>query len=340
MVTGVTEKAWVARLAPYKRPDNRRAVFETAISVIPYLVSWFIVWAALQISFLLAVIAAIPAAGFMLRLFIIQHDCGHYALFSSRATNDWVGRVMGVFTLTPYDYWRHSHALHHASSGNLDKRGFGDIDTLTVEEYLELSPFEQLKYRLYRHPVVLFIIGPAYLFIVRHRMPYGAWKKGRTAWIGILATNLGIVAVYGLMIYLVGLHDFILTQLPIVVIGASLGVWFFYVQHQFDPTHWDRAQDWKREVSALYGSSYYDLPKPLMWMTGYIGIHHVHHLSSNVPFHRLPRIIRDYPELKDIGRLTFWQSLKCIPLALWDESSRRLISFRELGRRTGSHVAA
>ena len=297
---------------------------------------WFAMWALSQVSPILTLLAAIPTAGMMVRLFMIQHDCGHSALFTSRMANNWVGRAAGVLTLTPYDYWRQAHALHHAGSGNLDRRGFGDIDTLTIGEYLALDRLGRLRYRLYRHPLVMFGLGPAYLFILRHRLPFGAMKQGQMPWLSTLATNLAIAAVCGLLIYLVGLPAFLLIQLPVVIIGASIGVWLFYVQHQFERTHWERNPDWKHETAALHGSSYYDLPRPLMWITGNIGIHHLHHLSSRIPFHRLPQVLKDHPELKQIGRLTFWQSLKCVRLTLWDEDGKRLISFRDLGRRLAS----
>ncbi|MDI7863592.1 fatty acid desaturase [Rhizobiaceae bacterium n13] len=325
-------------MMPYKDPDDRRALFEIAATIVPFATAWVAAWALWPVHPLLALLAVFPAAGLMVRLFIIQHDCGHGSMFTSRLANDWVGRAIGVLTLTPYDYWRHSHALHHASSGNLDKRGFGDIDTLTVDEYMALSRSGRLRYRLYRHPLVMFGIGPAYLFIFRHRLPVGAMDKGPVPWVSTLATNAGIAAIYGLLIYAIGLKAFLLVQVPIVVIGASIGVWLFYVQHQFEHAHWERTEEWQRDNAALHGSSFYDLPKPLMWLTGNIGIHHVHHLSSRIPFHRLPQILKDYPELKEIGRLTFWQSLKCVPLTLWDEQSKRLISFREARRRMPAAV--
>ncbi len=297
--------------------------------MVPFIAGWFAVWALLQISIVLALLAAIPVAGFMVRLFMIQHDCGHGGMFTSRLANDWVGRVMGVFTLTPYDYWRHSHALHHAGSGNLDRRGMGDIDTLTIAEYGALGWLGRLRYKLYRHPLVMFGLGPSYLFLLRHRLPFGAFRKGPMPWLSSLGTNFGIAAAAGVLMYLLGITAFLLVHLPIVMIGASIGVWLFYVQHQFDHTHWERSGVWKHETAALHGSSYYDLPKPLMWVTGNIGIHHLHHLSSRIPFHKLPRVLKDHPELSDIGRLSLWESLKCVRLTLWDEEEKRLVSFRE-----------
>ncbi len=326
-------QAWGSRLAPYRAADNRRAIFEIAITLLPFIAAWGVTWALLQVSPWLALLAAIPAAGLMVRLFMIQHDCGHGAMFSSRRINDWVGRAIGVLTLTPYDYWRHAHALHHAGSGNLDRRGMGDIDTLTVGEYRALRWLGRLRYRLYRHPLVMFGIGPAYLFLLRHRLPTGAIKLGRQPWLSALLTNLGIAVISAPMIYFVGLAAFLLVQLPIVAIAASIGVWLFYVQHQFDKTHWERDENWNHETAALHGSSYYDLPRPLMWITGNIGIHHLHHLCARIPFHRLPQVLKDHPELSEVGRVTLWQSLMCVRLTLWDETAKELVSFREARRR-------
>lgn len=323
---------WNLRLTPYIQPDDKRAIFEIAITIIPFVALWVVMWALLQTSFLLVLLAAIPAAGLMVRLFIIQHDCGHGSMLRARRANDWLGRLLGILTLTPYDYWRHTHALHHASSGNLDRRGIGDVDTLTVAEYQALNAWGKLKYRLYRHPLVIFGLGPAYLFILQHRLPIGVMDKGYVPWLSTLATNAGIIIIYAGLIYLVGWTSFLMIQGPLVLMGASIGVWLFYVQHQFDHAHWDRSEEWKRETAALYGSSFYDLPRPLMWITGNIGIHHVHHLASRIPFFRLPQILKDYPELKEIGRLTLVESLQCVRLTLWDEKSRQLVSFRDAGK--------
>ena len=299
-----------------------------------------LMWFALSYSIILTLVLSIPAALMMVRLFIIQHDCGHQSMFTTSKWNDRVGRVLGVITLTPYDYWRRSHAIHHAGSGNLDRRGVGDIDTLTVEEYLALSRIGRLKYRLYRHPVVMFGIGPAFIFMLQHRLPVAALKDGVMSWTSVMITNLAIAAMWISLGLLVGFNVFLIIHLPIMLIGASVGVWMFYVQHQFNPTHWDHAPHWEREHSALHGSSFYDLPKPLMWVTGNIGIHHVHHLSSRIPFYRLPQVLKDFPELGQLGRLTLWESFKCVPLALWDEERRRLVPFRSLRGRTSAVAAA
>lgn len=320
---------WAQKLAPYRAASNGRAVFEILLTLALFTACWLATYLASFVHPWLALLLAVPSGGFLVRLFMLQHDCGHLALFTSKTTNDWVGRALGVLTLTPYDYWRHSHAMHHASSGNLDKRGVGDIKTLTFSEYQALGFWGRLGYRLYRNPVVMFVIGPIYLFIFQQRMPSAAFSQGRASWVGVFLTNIGIIAFVGGLIFLVGWKAVLLVHLPIVIIAGSIGIWLFYVQHQFDPTHWEPNSDWSAHQSALEGSSYYDLPKPIMWLTGNIGIHHLHHLSSRIPFYRLPQVLKDFPELDEIAtRLTFWQSLRCIPLAIWDERAKALISFR------------
>ena len=324
-----TAQTWFQRLAPYRSAQDGRAVYELLITLIPFLALWAGIWALMQAGHYWAVIGFIPAGGLIVRLFIVQHDCGHQSMFSNRRVNDWVGRFIGILTLTPYDHWKRSHALHHAGSGNLDRRGIGDdITTLTVEEYNNASKWEKFKYRLYRHPVVMFGLGPAYLFFLANRLPLGAMKNGVKPWASALLTNLGVAVLYGGLIWAIGWKIFVMIQIPTILVGASIGVWMFYVQHQFDETHWSRTGDWDREHAALQGSSYYDLPKWLMWVTGNIGVHHVHHLSSRIPFYHLPKILKEHPELKSIGRLTFLESLKCVKLALWCEKQERLVSFR------------
>ena len=260
---------------------------------------------------------------------MIQHDCGHGSFFAHRHTDDWTGRAIGVLTMTPYDYWRRAHATHHASAGNLDERGVGDITTLTVAEYRALSLWGRIGYRLYRHPTVMFGVGPAWLFLFKHRLPFGMMRSGVTPWVSTMATNLAIAVVATGLIWLIGLVPFLVVHLPIVILAAAAGVWLFYVQHQFEETHWSKPPEWQFQEAALHGSSHYDLPGVLRWLTGNIGIHHVHHLSSKVPHYRLPEVLRDFPELRNVGRITIMESLRCVKLVLWDESRRRLISFRE-----------
>jgi omega-6 fatty acid desaturase (delta-12 desaturase) len=299
------------------------------MTAVPFVLLWALAWAALSVSYWLTLAIAVPAAGFLVRLFMIQHDCGHGAFFRKRTTNDWVGRIIGVVTLTPYDVWRRNHAIHHASSGNLDERGTGDIETLTVREYRALPGWRKLAYRLYRNPIVMFGIGPGYLFLLQHRIPVGLMTAGWQYWASAFATNLGIAAIILAMIWLVGIEPFLLVHLPIVLLASSIGVWLFYVQHQFEETHWDGASDWNVHDAALYGSSHYDLPGVLRWFTANIGVHHVHHLLSRIPYYRLPQVLADFPELANVRRVTLWESFKCVRLRLWDENKRRLVSFRE-----------
>ena len=327
-------------LARYRDPRLTSSLTEIALTLAPLIALWAAMWALMHISYWLSLILALPAAGFLVRLFMIQHDCGHGAFFRHRALNDWVGRVFGVVTLTPYDYWKRTHAAHHASSGNLDHRGLGDIDTLTVDEYLKLNWRGRLGYRLYRHPIVMFGIGPTYLFLLQHRAPLGLMRAGWTPWNSTMATNAAIAAVVALLMWLVGPGPFLMIHGPIFMLAATMGVWLFYVQHQFEGTRWARETDWSLPEAALHGSSYYELPSVLRWFSANIGIHHVHHLSSRIPFYRLREVLRDHPELGKIGRVTLWQSLACVNFALWDEDAQRLISFGALRRRMRAQRAS
>jgi len=274
----------------------------------------------------------LPTAGLLVRLFMIQHDCGHGSFFPGRKANDWTGRAIGVLTLTPYDQWRRTHAVHHASAGNLDRRGIGDVDTLTTGEYLARSRWGRLRYRLYRHPAVMFGLGPFYLFVLQNRLPVGFMNRGWSPWVSTMGTNAALLAIAAGAMWAIGPATFLFAHLPVVVLAATAGVWLFYVQHQFEETRWDHGQGWSFHDAALHGSSHYVLPPPLRWFTANIGIHHVHHLASRIPFYRLPEVLRQYPELSAIGRVTLVQSLQCVRLTLWDTEARRMISFQELHR--------
>jgi len=323
-------QTWTRILAPYRQPSRLRGVLEILITAAPLVALWILMWLALDVGYWLCLLLAVPAAGFLVRLFMIQHDCGHGAFFPHRLANDWLGRAIGVLTLTPYEYWRRTHAIHHATSGKLERRGIGDVETLTVREYLALTRLQRLRYRLYRHPAVMFGLGPAYLFFLQYRLPLGLMRSGWRPWISAMGTNLAIAVAAAAMIWLIGIVPFLLVHLPIALLGATIGVWLFYVQHQFEDTLWADEEHWNVHDAALHGSSHYELPGVLRWFTANIGIHHVHHLSSRIPYYRLNRVLRDHPDLRKIGRLTIGQSLACIRLVLWDESRRRMISFRQL----------
>ena len=317
-------------LARYRDPSDWRGGLEIAITVVPLAALWVLMWLTLDLGYWVSLLLAVPAGGLVVRLFMIQHDCGHGAFFRHRLANDWIGRLCGVLTMTPYDCWRHTHAAHHATSGNLDQRGMGDIDTLTVREFRARPLLGRIRYRLYRHPLVMFGIGPAYLFLLKHRLPFGLMRAGWKPWVSVMATNFAIALVAATLIWFIGVKAFLLVHLPVVLLAATFGVWLFYVQHQFEQTTWERGADWNLHADALHGSSHYDLPAVLRWFTANIGIHHVHHLCSRIPYYRLPQALRDHPELRGLGRLTLLQSFSCVRLVLWDETQRRLVSFRDV----------
>ena len=326
-------KALFLALLRFSEPDPARALFELGITALALVLLWVLMWLSLDVGYWLTLLLAVPAAGFMVRLFLIQHDCGHGAFFRGRLVNDWVGRVLGVLTLTPYDYWKRNHAMHHATSNNLDRRGIGDIDTLTVEEYRARSLPGRIFYRIYRNGLVMFGLGAAYMFFLQHRLPIYQMRLGWRPWVSTMATNAAIALAAAVMIWLVGPGPFLMVHLPIVLLAASMGVWLFYVQHQFEDVQWSRDGNWALHDAALSGSSYYELPGVLRWFTANIGIHHVHHLNSRIPYYRLPQVLRDFPELKKVGRLTVLQSLRGVRLALWCESRKKLVSFADLRRR-------
>jgi acyl-lipid omega-6 desaturase (Delta-12 desaturase) len=329
-VATMAARDWAQALIPYRRPSATRSALELAVTVVPFVA----LWAAMLIAsrngqFLLSFAMTPFAAGLLVRLFMIQHDCGHGSFMPYGPVNDWIGRAIGVLTMTPYDHWRRSHAIHHATSGNLDRRGIGDIDTLTVREFFARSWRDRLGYRLYRHPLVMFGVGPLYVFLIENRLPFGFMRKGSMPWLSTMTTNAGILVAAGLLVWVAGLTPFLIVHLPIVALGATAGVWLFYVQHQFEGTTWEPSARWTQSEAALHGSSLYELPPPLDWFSGNIGVHHVHHLASGIPFYRLPEVLRDHPALREVGRLSLKDSLACVRLALWDESRRQMVSFRE-----------
>lgn len=319
----------VSDLRPFAQAHTGRSIWELAITLGPLFGIILVMLFAIKSGHYLAFALAPLAGALLLRTFIIQHDCGHGAFLPKRTGNDWTGRALGVLTFTPYDCWKRSHALHHANTGNLDARGFGDVDTLTVREFHSRSRVQRLLYRVYRNPIVLFGVGPAYLFLLRHRLPIGLMKEGPRYWINAIATNLATAAILGTLMFYFGVGTTVLVVLPILLIAASTGVWLFYIQHQFEQTHWDRGTDWSFHDAALNGSSHLDLPQPLRWFTANIGVHHVHHLASRIPFYRLPDVLTAYPELRRLNRFTAFQTLNPLALSLWDENLRRLVSFRE-----------
>lgn len=329
-----TQKQRVRRLAEhcqkYRGAVPRLALLQLFTTLVPLVAIVGAMFATVEHAYWATLLLALPAAGLLVRAFIIQHDCGHGSFFASRSLNDFVGRAMSLLTLTPYGLWRREHALHHATSGNLDRRGAGDINTMTVTEYLRLSKIRRFHYRLYRHPLFLFGFGvPAY-FLILQRLPWFHSLPPRDTWKSVLALNFGLVALYAPLCYFFGVANVLWVGLPVLHLAAAAGGWLFFIQHQFEETIWDKAEGWDFQVAALLGSSFYDLPKLLNWFTGNIGLHHIHHLNSLIPNYRLSACLNASPELESINRLTLRDSLRCARLKLWDEGQRRLIGFDEL----------
>lgn len=321
-------KDWVIILAKYREPNAARSWFELGVTVGPFVLLWAAAWWSMGVSYWLTFIISMANAAFLLRLFVIQHDCGHGSFFKNRTLSDWLGRVIGVLTLTPYDVWRRTHSIHHSASGNLEQRGIGDVHTMTVDEYRALSFLGRWSYRLYRNPIVLFGLGPGWLFLVQNRIPVGLMASARY-WVSAMVTNAAILAALAAILYFGGFAPILLIFLPTTLLAATAGMWLFYVQHQFEETHWSEGDDWQVHNAALHGSSHYVMPKVLQWLSGNIGIHHVHHLYSRIPFYRLPEVIRDYDGLDDHNRMTIRESFQNARLHLWDERSKRLLSFSQ-----------
>ena len=315
--------------------DWRRSAFQLATTAIPFIGLLVAIGAVWRLSYGLALLLALPAAGLLVRLFIFQHDCGHGSFFRTRAANDALGRILSVLTLTPYGHWRKGHAIHHASSGNLDRRGRGDVEILTVAEYEALSPLGRLGYRLYRNPLVMVLLGAPINFIVLQRIPRGISFRDRDARVSILALDLVLIVVFGLAMATLGVATVLATYLPVMIIASWIGNWLFYVQHQFDDTYWKRDGEWDFHTAALHGSSYFELPPVLQWFSGNIGLHHVHHLCSRVPNYRLQACVDNAPELHRIAkRISLRDSLACWGLSLWDEERRMMVRFGDLRPRT------
>jgi omega-6 fatty acid desaturase (delta-12 desaturase) len=318
-------------LRNYETPSPSKAIFQLSTTSVALVVSWGLAYAGLMVHPLLAIPPALVTVGLLVRVFIIAHDCAHGSFLPSRRWNDRVGRVCALVAVTPYAAWRHAHVLHHAQVGNLDERGTGDIWTLTVREYLRSSPLVRLRYRIFRNPLVLFVVGPILYFALWQRVPPLARKRGVERR-SILWTNGALLLVLAAVLALGGGWAAVLLYLCMLTVAASIGSWLFYVQHQFEDTYWAETGGWKFEAAALQGSSYYRLPRLLQWFSGNIGFHHVHHYSARIPNYHLERAHKSVPAFQQAPTLGFWRSLRSIRLVLWDEDTRRLVSFRRARR--------
>jgi len=319
---------WKEIVAKYQEPSLPRALWQIVNTLAPYALIWYLMYLGLAVSWWLVVPLAILAGAFMVRIFIIFHDCGHGSYFKSRWANDLVGFISGVLTWTPYYHWRWEHAIHHASSGHLDKRGIGDIWTLTVQEYLEASRWKKFAYRLARNPFILFVIAPLYLFLIRQRFPsLNANTRERHS---VYAMNVAILAMAAGLCVIFGIKAYLLIQLIIIAVAGGAGVWLFYVQHQFEDVYWERGEDWDYTKAALEGSSFYKLPKVLQWFSGNIGFHHIHHLSPRIPNYNLERCHKADPLFQKVKPVTLFTSFKSFTYRLWDEQRRKLVGYGHL----------
>lgn len=314
-------------LSNYQQPNTWRSLWQLANTLLPNFFLLYLMYLSLQVSCLLTLALSIVTAGFMARTFIIFHDCGHGSFFKSRKANEITGIICGVLTLTPYHYWRHSHAIHHATAGDLDRRGTGDVMTLTIEEFRALPRLRQLWYRIFRNPVVMFTFGASLLFIVGHRF-YKPGTGRRERW-SVHYTNIILFALVAGVISLIGWQAYLMIHLPVIFFMCSAGVWLFYVQHNFEGTYWERHDRWDYFQAGIQGSSFYKLPAVLQWFTGNIGFHHIHHLNSRIPNYFLPRCYRDNPVFH-IKPLTLRSSLRSLRLRFWDEENRKMVGYEAL----------
>lgn len=325
--------SWRERVDLYARPHLGRSLLSLATSVVPFIGLWVLMYLALQVSYLLVLVLAVPTAGFLLRTYILFHDCTHGSLLPGRRANAYVGAVLALIVFTPFAQWRHDHVVHHATGSDLDRRGVGDVPTLTVAEYNARSWRGRFAYRFFRNPVVMFTIGPIYSMLVMPRWVHGSAhpRIHRSVW----ATNLAIAVVVGGLCWLIGWRDFVLVEAPLVPLAGGVGIWLFYVQHQFEDTYWEHSSEWSYTDAALRGSSYLRLPKVLQFFTGNIGLHHVHHLNPKIPNYNLQRAHDETPIFQSVPRVSLWDGLRAVRLKLWDEDAARLVTWVE-SRRGGS----
>jgi omega-6 fatty acid desaturase (delta-12 desaturase) len=320
--------AWKEIVLRYQKPSTWRALWQIIDTIIPFGLVWYLMYLSLPVSWWLVVPLAILAGGLLVRVFIIFHDCGHGSFFKSVHANDAVGFLAGILTFTPYYHWRWEHAIHHSSAGDLDRRGTGDVWTMTVQEYLESSRWKKFAYRLARNPIVLFVIAPLFLFLIRQRFP--SPKASRRERDSVHAMNAAILAMVIGLSWIFGIKAYVLIQLIILMVAGGAGVWLFYVQHQFEDVYWERGDNWSYTAAALQGSSFYKLPRILQWFSGNIGFHHIHHLSPRIPNYNLEKCHQADPLFQAVKPIRLFSSLKSFTYRLWDEKGRKLVGYRHL----------
>jgi omega-6 fatty acid desaturase (delta-12 desaturase) len=317
--------------APYEKTDTKASIRQVLNTLPPLILLWYVSYLSLSVSYWLTIPFLILTAGFMVRTFILFHDCCHQSFFNSRRANDILGTITGILTLVPYRQWKRTHSIHHATSSNLDKRGVGDMWIMTVNEYAEASIWRRLYYRIYRNPVVMFGLGPILVFMIEYRFNHKGVRRQER--INTYITNLGIIGLYAALSWAVGWQAFLLIHGPIALIAGMLGIWLFYVQHQFEDTYFENEEDWSYVQAAVEGSSYYKLPKPLQWITGNIGFHHVHHLSPKVPNYNLEKAHNGMPPLQNATTVTIKTSFLALKYRLWDEESKTFVSYKDVKKR-------
>lgn len=320
----------MALVARYQVSDSRKAFSQVINSFGPFLLAWALMYLSLRLHYALTLVLCIPTIGLLVRIFIIQHDCGHGSFLRSRRANDILGFICGIVTLTPYFDWRKNHAVHHATTSHLGRRGTGDVWTLTVGEYVRAPRWNRIAYRIYRNPLVLFLVAPVLQLVLLHRFPWTrrpGWTRERTS---ILWTNVALIVLYAILASLLGWRDFLKVQIPLITLVGSAGMWLFYVQHQFEGTYWASGAEWSYESAALRGSSYFKLPRLLQWFSGNIGFHHIHHLSHRIPNYHLQRCHDENPALRAVHVLTLWSSVRTLRLKYWDEERKQLVGTRTM----------
>jgi acyl-lipid omega-6 desaturase (Delta-12 desaturase) len=323
-----SDRSWEKVVMKYNRPELRKSIWQLCNTLVPLILFWFLMVKSLQFSYWITLLLAVVASGFLIRLFIIFHDCGHGSFFRSRKANDIIGKIAGILTFTPYYKWHQQHRIHHATSGNLDKRGIGDVWTLTVEEYLNSSKGKRFFYRAFRNPIFMFTIGPLYVILIGNRLTRKqmSLKEKRNVYF----TNLMLLLIATSISLLIGIKAYLLIQIPLILIAHALGIWLFYVQHQFEEVSWERDEKWDYKTAAIRGSSFLKLPPVLQWFTGNIGFHHVHHLSSKIPNYNLSRCHYENDLFKDVNPIIFTATFRTLRLSLWDERARKLTTFRKV----------
>ncbi len=333
-IQSADSRNWKTIVLKYAHPDIRKSIWQIINSLVPYIFLWFLMYKSLAYSYLLTLLLSILASGFLIRIFIIFHDCGHSSFFRSSKANNIVGAIMGIITFTPYNSWHHQHWIHHVTSANLDKRGTGDVWTLTVKEYMNATPMQRFIYRAFRNPFIMFTVGPLVVIFIKNRFSRKQMSGKEKS--NIYYTNAILLVMSALISLVIGIKAFLLIQLPILFISHSVGIWLFYIQHQYDDVSWKRQENWDYKTAALTGSSFLKLPPVLQWFTGNIGFHHIHHLSSRIPNYNLKACHYENKIFSSIRPVRLFSTFRALYLSLWDEAELRLTSFKRLRTTTGS----